>query len=202
MKAYRDEGITSFKHSKGHSVPSSWVLATTPVLGAPFLDNPAEESTLAAWISRAQVSIAVAILPEESKAAKDSAGLLLRASVLECMNGYAEFLRLPGSKPCRVVLAAAHPPDRGASLAAAFKAAHERQQTSFLREPMELQFCAPGEDPLPLALTTLVSAAILRYMDDPTVGNPIFHSVRPKLIRIPPAIGSPKNFGRRHGRLS
>jgi hypothetical protein len=202
MKAYRDEVTPSFKHSKGHPISSSWVLATVPLLGAPFRDNPAEESTLAAWISRAQISIAVAIFPEESKASKDSDALLLRASVLECLNGYADFLKFPGSRPCRVVLAAAQPSDRGAWLTAAFKAAHERQPAPFPAAPLQLQFCAPGEDPLPLALTTLVSAAVLRYVDDPTVGNPIFHAVRPKLMRVPPAIGSPKHSRHRHARLS
>lgn len=202
MKAYRDEITPSFKHSKGHHIPLSWVLEAVPLLGAPFRDNPAEESTLAAWISRAQMSIAVAVLPEGPKLTKDNVGQHFRASFLECMSSYAEYLRSPGSRPCRIVLAAAHAPDRCTWLSAAFKAAHERQPVSFPPEPMDLQFCEPGEEPLPLSLTTLISAAVLRYVDDPAVGNPIFHALRPKLIRVPPAIASPRSARHRHMRLS
>jgi hypothetical protein len=196
MKAYRDDSTITFKHAKGAQASPSWVFATAPLLGAPFRDNPAEESTLAAWIARAQLSISLALTHDNPKSAKDAAGPAFRDSILECLGGYVEFLKLPGTEPCRVVLAAAHRAERSALLLAAFKDAQQRLQSVFL-PTMKLQFCGLGEDPLPLALANLVSAAVLRYVDDPTVGNPIFHAVRPKLIRVPADIVAVKHSRRR-----
>lgn len=188
MKAYRDENANGYKIHKGHPVPASWVLASVPSLGAPFRDNPAEESTLAAWISRAQVSFALAIVPKAAKAAKDSEGACYRESVLECLSGYREFFKQPGYEACRLVLAAAPAGQRGELLTAAFKAAQERLRSPGAPAPMRVQFCAPGEEPLPLELASLASAATLRHLLAPGVGNPIFDAVRSKLVRVPRAI--------------
>ena len=201
MKAYRDEYSATFKHAKGHPVASSWIATAVPSLGAIFRDNPAEESTLAAWISRAQVSIALSVIHCPSRVTNPGVPPH-PAAVLECMSGYLDFLKMPGYTPIRVVCAAAGPPDRSAELVSAFKHARERLRPSTSLSPIDVEICEPGEDPLPLAMTNLIGAAVLRYLDDPTVGNPIFHAIRPKLIRVPAEIGSPRNARLRAVRLS
>jgi hypothetical protein len=201
MKAYRDDYSPTFKHAKGHPVASSWVAAAVPSLGTIFHDTPAEESTLAAWISRAQVSIALSVINSQSPASS-SAPLPYPAAILECMSGYLEFLKMPGYTPIRAVLAAAGSPDRAKALVTAFNQARDRLRPSMSLDPIKVEIGEPGEDPLPLAMTNLISAAVLRYLNEPTAGNPIFHAVRPKLIRVPAEIASPRNSRLRAVRLS
>lgn len=182
MRAYRDDTTSVVRVVKGPEPPPSWVYTVVPKLGAPFRDNPAEESTLAAWISRAQISFTIAVIDKEPK---DSEGLLYRASVLDCLNGYQAFLKSPGYEPCRLIVTGEHPQKRHMRLMEAFKEARARLDNVASLETQLLRPCGIGETPLPLELANLASVAIVRYLNAPTASNPIYDAVRAKIEQVP-----------------
>ena len=194
MKAYRD-GTTPFvRPAKSPPPPPSWVLAVAPKLGAPFRDNPAEESTLAAWISRAQISFSIAII-EKSKA--DSEGTYYRAALLESLGSYQAFLESPAYEPSRLIMTAEHSQLRHTRLVEAFKEARVRLQAETIFEAMQLQPCNLGKYPLPLELANLASAAVLRYLKSPSVSNPIYDAIRLKMAHVPGRIAMIEGSRRR-----
>lgn len=185
MRAYRDETTLFARSGKTAPVPPSWVYEVTPKLGGPFRENPAEESTLAAWISRAQISFAIAIV---DKSCKDSEGAFYRAALLESLGSYQAFLESPAYAPCRLIMAAEHPQQRQSRLVEAFRDARLRLQNQTLFETMQLQSCSAGKFPLPLELANLSSAAIVRYLNSPSASNPIYDAIRLKLASVPTRI--------------
>ncbi len=182
MKAYRDESTPFARPAKGPPSPPSWVFAAVPKLGAPFRDNPAEESTLAAWISRAQISFAMAII---DKSKKDSEDTYYRAAVLDCLGGYQAFLESPAYESCRLIMTAEHPQQRHTRLMEAFKEARIRLQAETTFETLQIQSCDIGKYPLPLELANLASAAVARYLNSPSISNPIYDAIRLKLVQVP-----------------
>lgn len=194
MRAYRDESTPFVRSGKSAPVPPSWVYEVTPKLGGPFRENPAEESTLAAWISRAQISFAMAIVDMDGK---DSEGAFYRAALLESLGSYQAFLESPAYAPCRLIVAAEHPQQRQARRMEAFRDARVRLENQTLFETMQLQTCSPGKFPLPLELANLCSAAIARYLQSPSTSNPIYDAIRLKLASVPARIAVLESSRRR-----
>ena len=194
MRAYRDESTPFAKSGKSAPIPPSWVYGVTPKLGGPFRENPAEESTLAAWISRAQISFAMAIV---DKSNKDAEGAFYRAALLESLGSYQAFLESPAYEPCRLIIAAEHPRQRQAQLMEAFRDARVRLQNQTLFETMQLESCSPERFPLPLELANLSSAAIARYLHSPSTSNPIYDAIRLKLASVPARIAVLESSRRR-----
>lgn len=194
MKAYRDESTAFARPGKSTPPPPSWVYTVAPKLGAPFRDNPAEESTLAAWISRAQISFAIAVI---DKSKKDSEGAFYRAALLENLGSYQAFLESPSYEPCRLIMTAEHSKQRHACLLEAFEEARVRLQKAIIFEAMHLQSCLPGKYPLPLELADLASAAVIRYLKSPSTSNPIYDAIRLKLVDAPARITMMESSKRR-----
>jgi hypothetical protein len=190
MKAHRDECTSTLRIVKGPTPPPSWVFASVPLLGAPFRDLPAEESTLAAWIARSQLSFAVSIIDQPSGASKPADALPYRPAIRECLEGYQAFLKTPGYDPVRLVMAAAQPPSRDIGLADAFRAVRSRLRGDAFVDALQLRTCTPGAEPLALAAANLACAAIARHVAMPAMGNPIHDAVRAKLVRVPPRLAA------------
>jgi hypothetical protein len=199
IKSLRDGSGSLLTINKRPPSPPSWIHAAVPNLGAPFRDNPAEESTLAAWISRAQVSISLAVIPANQLKAKESAPYLV--SVSECLSGYLDFLKFPGYEPCQLVVAGPLPAADQQQLTSALievqkrlgDSSPSRQRLATLR----LRSCAEGEVLLPVDFANLVSAAVARFVNAPGVPNPVFDAIRPKLIHVPRRIAALEGHRRR-----
>jgi hypothetical protein len=190
IRAGREQSTSSLKLSRSMPTPASWVHAAVPMLGVHFRDSTAEESTLAAWLTRAQVSFAVAITGDDATMAKVADALPYRAAVGECLDGYQDFLKTPGYSPVRLVMAAAQPPSREAGLAEAFREVRARTGVASALDGMQFRTCTAGAEPLPLALANLASAAILRFVTQPATANPIHDAVRAKLVAVPRRIAA------------
>lgn len=182
IKSYREDSSPFTKIHKAPIAAPSWVQTTVPQLGAPFINNPAEESTLAAWIARAHIALVVAIVEVGTK---DGDGVAYRTSLLDCLSAYQTFLKFPAYDPCRVIAAGARTPERTALLTQAFPEALERLRGERALTHLQLRLCAPNENPLPLALATLASAAVVRYLQSPTASNPIYEAIRSKFVAVP-----------------
>lgn len=182
IKAYREDSSPYTKIHKAPVAAPSWVQTTVPQLAAPFINNPAEESTLAAWIARAHIALVAAIV---EPGAKDGDGVMYRTSLLGCLSAYQTFLKFPAYDPCQVIVTAARTTERAALLAAAFPEALDRLRGERSLTHLQLRLCAPDENPLPLALATLASAAVVRYLQSPTANNPIYEAIRSKFVAVP-----------------
>ena len=185
IKAQRDGTTPHVKLVKGPPPPPSWVLVAAPLLGAPFREITAEESTLAAWIARTQLAFAVAIVDEAGRTGKGADGLPYKAAIGQCLEAYQGFQATPGYDPVRLVMAPAQPPSRDTGLAEAFRDVRARLRGGPVLDGMQLRTCAPGADPLPLALATLAAAAVARHVVEPATANPIYDAVRGKLVHMP-----------------
>jgi hypothetical protein len=197
IRALRDSSAPLIKIHKGPTPPPSWVYASVATLGAPFRDNPAEESTLAAWMARAQVSLSLAVIPTVERG-KDTSPYA--ASMAECLSGYLEFLRFPGYEPCRLVVAGALVPADRQQLTSALGEAQKRyRETPSMQRlaKLPLKTCVDGQVPLPVDFASLVSAAVARYVNSPAIPNPIFDAIRPKLVQVPRRIAALESHRRR-----
>jgi hypothetical protein len=198
IKSARDSSTPLIKIHKGPPAPLSWVYSAVPNLGAPFRENPAEESTLAAWISRAQVSIALSVVGADQLKGKDTSPYGL--AIMDCLSGYLDFLKFPGYEPCQLVVAGPLASAERQQLTSALTEAQKRLRDvpSMQRlSKLPLRICADGEVPLPVDFANLVSAAIARFVNAPGTANPVFDAIRPKLVQVPRRIAALEGHRRR-----
>jgi hypothetical protein len=198
IKSARDSSAPIIRIHKGPPAPPSWIHSAVPNLGAPFRDNPAEESTLAALISRAQVSIALSVVEVDRLKGKDEPPYA--PAILDCLSGYLDYLRFPGYEPCQLVVAGPLAAAERQLLTNAWTEARKRLRDE---PPMQrlaklsLRICPDGEIPLPVDFANLVSAAIARFVDAPGTPNPVFDAIRPKLVQVPRRIAAVEGHRRR-----
>jgi hypothetical protein len=195
IKAQRDGTTPHVKLVKGPPPPPSWVYVAVPMLGAPFREITAEESTLAAWIARTQLAFAVAIVDDAGTARRGDA-LPYKSAIGQCLEGYQAFQSTPGYDPVRLVMAPAQAPSREGGLAEAFRDVRVRLRGAPVLEGLQLRTCAPGGDPLPLALATLAATAVARHVAEPGTANPIYDAVRGKLAQVPRRLAAEGNHRR------
>ena len=160
----------------GKSIGPSWIADCAPQLGAPFCGTTAEESTIAAILSRTAMSIAIAVVND---APAGNAGL--RQSLLQCLSSYDEYVKIPGHLPCSILVARQHGTAATEARADAF--AHSRKwlpNASWLQQ-MKLCPCDSAPEPLALELTHVIAALVARYRADGEGANPIAEAVRSKL---------------------
>ena len=191
MQAYCNDVVPGATQSSPvESPPDAWIHAVAPRLGRPFHEAAAKESTLAALIARAEIAFAVSIIDKSPPRAGRQGKSLYRIAVPEFLTGYLRFLTSCGYQPCQMVIAGAHDVIGRDGLRSAFKLDRRRFQGPRCTEPLQLRFCPPGEEPLPLELANLASAAVVRHLTAPKLANPIFEEVRSKLAKVPRRIAT------------
>jgi len=198
IKSLRDGSSSHLTINKRPPPPPSWVHEAVPNLGAPFRDNPAEESTLAAWVSRAQVSLSLSVVAEDQRRGKASSPY--PASLGECLSGYVDFLEFPGHEPCQLVVAGPLPAIETQQLTSALIEVQKRlgdTPTMQRLAKLPLRTCGDGEVPLPVDFANLVAAAVARFVDAPGVPNPVFDAIRPKLAHVPRRVAALEGHRRR-----
>jgi hypothetical protein len=198
LKALRESSTPLVRIHKGPPTQPSWVYAAVPGLGAPFQDNPAEESTLAAWISRAHVALAMSVVEADARNLLEATPYAI--SLPECLSGYVDFLKFPGYDPCQLMVAGPMDANEQQRLNAAFSDVQRRvgdAPASRSLAKLTLRVCAPEEVLLPVQFVTLASAAAARFVQAPEAANPIFDAIRPKLVQVPRRIAEVERHRRR-----
>jgi hypothetical protein len=158
---------------------TSWIADCAPQAGAPFRGSPAEESTLAAIITRTPMLVAISII-EGAQGARENQ----REGLLNCLTAYNAYVRQPGHAPGNVLLssrttaaAADHPYADALS--------HCRQrlpEVKWLQE-MESSSWHGIAEPLPLEFAHIAASSVIRYHANRDAANPIARAVRAKLAQ-------------------
>lgn len=180
------------------NLPASWIRGCAPQLGAPFRDTPAEESSVAALLTRTPIEIAIAIV--DSREAQGTAGVVERAqpqALSSCLATYSKVVRAQKRAPCALLISRTQGTDVDERFLKEF--AHCRTvmtESEWLNE-LHLRFWNQAVEPLPLELAQVVAAAVLRHQLDDRGFNPIFEAVLTKLVHNPFPYKSPTKGKRR-----
>lgn len=154
----------------------SWIGECAAQLGSPFRGTTAEESTIAAILTRTPMSVAVSV----SDGAHTHKAIQ-RQGFLTCLSSYDTYVKVPGRRPCTILVGRG---DGGATNQGYVDAfAHTRQRLSATEwlQSMELHCLADTMASLPLEAAHVIATSIARYRIDGNMANPIVDAVRPKL---------------------
>lgn len=164
---------------------TSWLRECAPLLASPFLNTSAEESSLAALLSRTPLQAAVAIV-EESETRTDTSPANGRLHALGlCLSAHGDFLRLPGRHACDALVMARADNDAEATEVDAMLRARARQSERDWTHGLRWQFWDETPEPLPLELARLIAGCVLQQRIHEASVNPVFNAVLPKLMRSP-----------------
>lgn len=160
----------------------SWIRNCAPQLAAPFRNTAtAEDSSIAALLSRAPMQIAIAIIDLRDG---HSLGMHQRA-LSQCLAVYNESLQLPCRESCTLLVsrsqAAAIDQQQLDALA---KCKTHMPGAHWLKE-MQLQFWSEPPEPIPLELSQLVATAAARYALDDEASLPLIDAILTKLVHNP-----------------
>lgn len=177
---------------------TSWIRACAPQLGAPFRDTTAEESSVAALLTRTPMEIAVAIV--DARASDDAKAGFQSAqpqALSNCLATYSKVVRIQKRGPCALVVSRTQGADIDQQFLKEF--AHCRTSLSEAEwlNDMQLRFWNQSIEPLPLELAQVIAAAVLRYRLDERAFNPIFEAVLSKMVHNPFPYRSPAKAKRR-----
>lgn len=168
--------LRSTEVRKPTTTGAAWVRTYAPQLCAVFGESPALETSVAALLTRAAVGASLAVgLPGRS--------YTQRQLLLECLQGYQEFLATPGRSSW--LAAISDPPIDASTAAEDFRAAS--QGIPFARTP-QWHLWEGGTEPIPLELARVAAAAVSRYCADRGAPNPIYDALQRKLVRVPPSM--------------
>ena len=151
----------------------SWVAECAPQLGSPFRGATSEESTIAALLTRAPMSIALSVL--DGAQALDS---MQRDGMLNCLSSYDKYINVPGRLPCRMLVARG---DDEKSHTDAFARSRRRLPDAKWLQNMELRCWMGAVEPLPLEIAHVIAASVARFRIDGDMANPIAEAVSAKL---------------------
>lgn len=164
----------------------SWVLEAAPQLAAPIHEPIAQESTLATLIGRTQVRCSVAMVRSERKSALPQARSAYQPMLTSCLGAYNEFLKgSPARQPCNTIVFRSRDPNADCALADTFDLAGRQVTDAKWLEHVRLLFWNEPTVPLPLEVANLSSQAVARHVLQPSISNPIWEAMRPKLVQLP-----------------
>ena len=167
-------GWRSPHEGTGKAQAESWIAACAPQLGSPFRGVTAEESTIAAILTRTAMSVAISAVDDAP-----AAGASLRQGLWHCLSSYANHIDVPGRRPCRVLVSrtGAGPDD----CRDAFAHCRERLPKAEWLQRMELHNWDRPVEPLALEAAHVIANSVARYRADREAENPIVDAIRPKL---------------------
>lgn len=154
----------------------SWIADCAAQLGSPFRGTSAEESTVAAILTRTPMYVAISVLD-----GGEGDGAIQRESLLNCLSSYDKYITVPGRRPCRILVSRSlgKATDRGHI--DAFARSRQRLPDAQWLHDMELCCWSDPIEPLPLEAAHVIAASIARYRADDDRANPIADAVRAKL---------------------
>ena len=105
----------------GKSGAPSWIAECAAQLGSPFRGTTAEESTIAAILTRTPMSVAISVLD-----GADTHKSIQRQGFLSCLSSYDTYVKVPGRRACTILVARDDNGATGQGYVDAF--AHTRQR--------------------------------------------------------------------------
>ena len=154
----------------------SWIADCAPQFGSPFRGTAAEESTVAAILTRTAMSIAVSAFD-----GAQSAGANQRHGLFQCLSRYDKYINVPGRHPCRVLVSRTGTGPVEQECADAFTHCRERLPDAEWLQRMELRGWNEPFEPLPLEAAHVIATSVARYRADKEAENPIVDAIRAKL---------------------
>jgi len=154
----------------------SWIAECAVQLGSPFRGTTAEESTIAAILTRTPMYVAVSVLD-----GAEGANAIQRESLLNCLSAYDKYVAVPGRRPCQILVSRRR--DKAVDQGYIDALAHSRKRlpdAEWLQD-MELQYWSEPIEPLPLEAAHVIATSIVRYRADGDMANPIAEAIRGKL---------------------
>lgn len=153
-----------------------WIAACAPQLGLPFSGTTAEESTIAAILTRTAMSVAIAVLD-----GTQVTGTSQREGLLRCLSSYDKYINVPGRHPCRVLISRGGTGPAYQGCVDAFVHCRKRLPNAEWLQRMELRSWNEPVEPLPLEAAHVIATSVARYRADGEACNPIVDAIRAKL---------------------
>jgi hypothetical protein len=167
----------------GIDKPPSWLGTCAPQLSAPFRGAVgAEESSIAALVSRTPMQAAVAII--DSRAVRVTDGAQQQA-LFQCLSAYDKFVRTPMRVPCTMLVSRS----QSEVLDKQFLDELARCRTLMPSAPwlgdVRLQFWNEAMEPLALEMSRVVAAATARHALFDSGNDALFEAIATKLAHNP-----------------
>jgi hypothetical protein len=181
-------------YSTAATAPPSWISICAPQLSAPFRDTTAEESSVAALITRTPVQIAVAVIevPKTSKETAATAVSAQRQALADNLAVYDSFLRVPGRHAYSMLVSRMPSAEAERQYREELALCRSRMSgTDWLRD-LQLRAWKEPVEPLPLELAHVIAASVARHRHQQDTPNPVFDAVLTKLVHAPFQVKRPK----------
>lgn len=165
------------------ALPATWIRACAPQLGAPFRDTTAEESSVAALVTRAPIEIAVTVVDTRKRPETAGArGHVQSDALSSCLGHYSKAMRARKRTPCTMLLSRSQGAVTDEQLQKEFAQARSMLSEADALDAMNLHVWSQPAEPLPLELANVIAAAVLRHQLEPSGFNPVFEAVLGKLV--------------------
>jgi hypothetical protein len=169
------------------ATPASWISVCAPQLSAPFRDTTAEESSVAALITRTPVQIAVTVveIPRTGKETKATAVSAQRHAFANNLAVYDSFLRAPGRHAYSMLVSRIQSAEAEREYREELALCQLRMSgTDWIRD-LELRAWKEPVEPLPLELAHVIATSVVRHRHQEELANPVFDAVLAKLVHAP-----------------
>ncbi|WP_157598912.1 hypothetical protein [Rhodanobacter sp. Root561] len=169
--------------SMSHPVGSlSWVQRVAPQLSEPLeRERDAAESTLATMIGRLPVRFAMAVVEHERGERQGTEGARYRSLFSGCLTAYDTYLKSSGQHSVRIMIAPSQGDAKNDLRLAVYRDLLRHLDGTERRDTLELAFWPEGTPPLAMEVAQLAAAAVSRHLQEPTLVNPLFETVRTHL---------------------
>lgn len=154
----------------------SWIAECATQLGSPFRGSTAEESTIAAILTRTPMSVAISVLD-----GADTHKAIQRQGFLSCLSSYDTYVKVPGRRPCTILVGRGDGGATNQGYVDAFAHTRQRLPAAEWLQSMELHCWADTMASLPLEAAHVIATSVARYRVDGNMANPIVDAIRPKL---------------------
>jgi hypothetical protein len=165
------------------ALPPSWIRACAPQLGAPFRDSTAEESSVAALVTRAPIEISVSVIDTRKRAEPSGTRAHVEADALSsCLGHYSKAMRARKRAPCAMLFSRSQGAATDEQLQKEFAQSRAMLSEADALDAMNLLVWQQPREPLPLELANVIAAAVLRHQLEPGGFNPVFEAILGKLV--------------------
>jgi len=164
---------------------SSWVAASAPQLATPFRGTTAEESSVAALLTRTPIRIAISLITTRRSGEPAAPSGSWQQALSACLAIYHEFVRWPARRPCTLFVCRHDEEVTDRQLSNAFHQCRARTPEATWLASAQARVWSESIEPLALELAHLVAASVLRHQLEPSEPNAIFDTVLTKLAPDP-----------------
>lgn len=161
----------------------AWIVESAPQLAAPFRGTTAAESSLASLLARIPMHVAIGLA--EVASARHAGEAAHRTAFSNCLTTYDDVLQAPGREPCSLLVARSRGELADRRTQETFGVCRARFAKSPWVKRAQVRHWMDKVEPIPLDWANLLAAAVVRRLTTPTVPQPLFDALVPKLVRNP-----------------